>query len=320
MPDDAYDTVQKKVRAIFTELAGDRTRVLDAGTFPAGITSTITGALAGPDATDEQILHADQIAFHLTDWSADAAFIVALHLFPERFTPEEIEAAVGMFLAHVPRHVITAARLAGHSTEEYLRSPKFSDCFRCLADAGARCSEPGLLAVLLDDADPLRAELRKNPVFIHQQLNIRSAFTPLIGASLLHVAAEFGLLKAAPTLLEAGADVEAKAALDDYGLNGHTPILHTLYQRGNQGQPVLRLLLEHGARADIRLSGITWGKSFEWETTIFDATPLSYTQAGLLPQFGRDERDVYENIRLLANASGRVLPDELNVPNKYLQS
>src|SRR5436190_3804686 len=117
MSDDVHDSVRNKVEGIFTELAGERTRMLDGGTFPAGIASAITAALAGPDATEEQILHADEIAFHLTDWNADAAFIVALHLFPERFTPEEIDAAVCMFLVHVPSHVIAAARLAGHPAE-----------------------------------------------------------------------------------------------------------------------------------------------------------------------------------------------------------
>lgn len=121
MPDDAHDSVCKKVQAIFAELAGDRARTLDGSTFPADITSTVTVALAGSNATEEQILHADKIAFHLTDWNSDAAFIVALHLFPERFTPEEIEAAVDMFLLHVPAHVIAAARLAGHPTEDFFR-------------------------------------------------------------------------------------------------------------------------------------------------------------------------------------------------------
>jgi len=204
--------------------------------------------------------------------------------------------------------------------EMYLRSPKFSDCVRCLMQAGARCADAGLLAVLLDDDELLATELRKNPSLIHHQVDIRCAFTPLFGASLLHVAAEFGLVRAAAVLINGGADVDAKAALDDCGYNGHTPIFHTVSQRSNHCQPVLRLLLEHGAKADIRLAGITWGKSFEWETTIFDATPLSYAQAGLLPQIGRDERDLYENIKLLAKASGRVLPEELNVPNKYLRS
>jgi len=121
MPDDAHDSVRKKVQTIFTELAGERARMLKGGTFPAGITSTVTAALSSPDASDEQILHADKIAFHLTDWNDDAAFIVALHLFPERFTPEEIEAAVGMFLIHVPNHVVAAARLAGHPTDDIFR-------------------------------------------------------------------------------------------------------------------------------------------------------------------------------------------------------
>jgi hypothetical protein len=204
--------------------------------------------------------------------------------------------------------------------EMYLRSPKFSDCVRCLIQAGAQCSDVSLRAVLLDDADLLEAELRKNPSSVNHQVDIRCAFTPLLGASLLHVAAEFGLVRAATVLLEAGADVEAKAAVDAYGFNGHTPIFHTVCQNQNHCQPMMRLLLEHGAKADIRLAGITWGKGFKWETTIFDATPMSYAQAGLLPQFQRDERDVYENIKLLAQASERVLPEELNVPNEYLRS
>jgi len=204
--------------------------------------------------------------------------------------------------------------------EMYFRSPKFSDCVRCLIEAGARCSDIGLLAVLLDDAELLDAELRKDPFLILRQVDIRCAFTPLLGASLLHVAAEFGLVRAAAALINAGANVEAKAGVDDYGFNGQTPIFHTVCQNRNHCQPVMRLLLEHGAKADIRLAGITWGKGFEWETTIFDATPVSYAQAGLLPQFQREERDVYENIKLLAQASGRVLPEDLNVPNRYLLS
>src|SRR4051812_8201219 len=118
MAEDAHDSVRRKVQAIFTELAGDRARMLEGDRFPAGITTTVTAALTGADATGEQVLHADQIAFHLTDWNSDAAFIVALHLFPERFTPEEIEAAVDMFLIHVPNHLVAAARLAGHPVED----------------------------------------------------------------------------------------------------------------------------------------------------------------------------------------------------------
>lgn len=113
-------SVRKKVDTIFRELAGDRAVNLVATTLPAGITSTITAAIAAEEASDEEILHADNIAFHLTDWNVEAAFLVALHLFPERFTPEEIREGVEAFLIHVPHHIMTAARLAGYPTGEIL--------------------------------------------------------------------------------------------------------------------------------------------------------------------------------------------------------
>jgi hypothetical protein len=204
--------------------------------------------------------------------------------------------------------------------EMYYRSPQFSDCVRCLVRAGARCDNEALLAVLLDDAELLASVLNKNPAAINQTINLRCAFTPLLGASLLHVACEYGNHKAATALIVAGADIEAKAAFNAYGFNGHTPIFHTVCQHRNHCLPVLQLLLAHGAKTDIRLSGITWGKSFDWETTIFDPTPVSYAQAGLLPQFQREEKDVYENIRLLMAATCRAIPEQLNVPNEYLRA
>lgn len=58
----------------------------------------------------------------------------------------------------------------------------------------------------------------------------------------------------------------------------------------------------------------------DWETTFFDVTPVSYAQFGLLPQVHRTERDIYENIRALLAAAGRITPPLSNVPNRYLQS
>jgi hypothetical protein len=99
---DSYDTVRDKVGVIFRELAGERARALDGTILPAAITSAITAALSSKDSTEQEVLHKDEIAFHLTDWNCDAAFLVALHLFPERFTPEEIRAGVDLFLVYVP--------------------------------------------------------------------------------------------------------------------------------------------------------------------------------------------------------------------------
>ena len=55
----------------------------------------------------------------------------------------------------------------------------------------------------------------------------------------------------------------------------------------------MRLLLDSGATIAVRLAGLTWGKGYEWETTFFDVTPISFAQMGLLPQVHRSERDIY---------------------------
>ena len=82
---------------------------------------------------------------------------------------------------------------------------------------------------------------------------------------------------------------------------------------------LMRLLLDAGARTDILLPGITWGKGFEWETSCFDVTPVSYAQLGLLPQMHRSSRDIYANIRTMLEAAGRRVPPLENVPNAYLR-
>ncbi|HTV39222.1 MAG TPA: hypothetical protein VMF08_01495 [Candidatus Sulfotelmatobacter sp.] len=114
MPDDAHEAVRRKAEAIFAELAGERGLSLRGYSNQVAVRNSITLAYSS-DKTPEV---AREIAFHMTDWGDHAAFVVALHLFPERFAPEEIEAGIGMLCAHVPAHVIAAARLTGFPTED----------------------------------------------------------------------------------------------------------------------------------------------------------------------------------------------------------
>lgn len=59
------------------------------------------------------LLTAGNLGLHMADWNSDAAFVVALHLFPERFTPKEIRDGVGLFLCHAPNHIRAACGITG---------------------------------------------------------------------------------------------------------------------------------------------------------------------------------------------------------------
>lgn len=203
-------------------------------------------------------------------------------------------------------------------TEMYTRSDRFPACLRLLLERGGALEDPVLAPVLLDEAESVAAAIRRNPALLGHRTTLTSAFTPLVGASLLHVAAEYGHVNAARVLLEMGAAVDARAATDEHGLNGHTALFHTVNAHDNRSEPILRLLIAAGARTDLRLAGIVWGQGFEWETTCFDVTPISYAQLGRLPQMHRREGDVYVNVRRLLEAAGRAIPPLANVPNRYL--
>src|SRR5579862_4481060 len=203
--------------------------------------------------------------------------------------------------------------------EEYTRSDRLPACLRLLLDRGAVLPDPAVAPILLDDAEAVTKAVRADPTLLDHRTTLVSSFTSLVGVSLLHVAAEYGNRNAACALVEAGADVNATAAVDEHGLGGHTPLFHTVNSNRNRSEPVMRLLLGAGAKADVRVAGIEWGRGYDWESVFFDVTPISFAQMGLMPQVHRDERDIYSNIRLLLEASGRPIPELSNVPNRYLQ-
>lgn len=234
----------------------------------------------------------------------------------ELHSPEQIRAALDAGID--PRAPLRGKPPIHWLTEMYSRSDNFPACLRLMLDRGAVLDDPLVAPVLLNDADTLATAIRATPTLLSHRTTMVSAFTPLVGASLLHVAAEYGNAEVAQLLIEMGADVNAPAAVDADGLNGQTPLFHTVNSSHNRAAPILRMLLQAGAKPDLSLRGITWGKGFEWETTLFDVTPVSYAQFGLLPQVHRKERDIYDNIRLLLEAAGRKVPPLPNVPNRYL--
>ena len=118
----AIDSVRQKVLALFSDLAGVRTTRL--GEPGAGETrETLATALSADYPPDK----ARELAFHLADWHTDAAFILAVHLFPERFTAEELCAGAAMLLVHVPNHLAAAAKLSGNPVSDIFEVGIFED-------------------------------------------------------------------------------------------------------------------------------------------------------------------------------------------------
>lgn len=110
----AHDSLRKKVWQIFADAFGDRANIFKGGIPARSANDTLGAALA----EDLDPLVADQVAFHMVDWETDAAFVTAFLMFPEKFTREELQAAVDMFLIHVPAHLLAAARLAGYEARD----------------------------------------------------------------------------------------------------------------------------------------------------------------------------------------------------------
>jgi len=95
----------------------------------------------------------------------------------------------------------------------------------------------------------------------------------LRGGTLLHVAAEYGNIAAVALLLDRGADVNARATVDEAGIGGQTAIFHAVTQFDDEGLPATQLLVERGADLSVcvKLPG-----NYERPGEIVDCTPLGY--------------------------------------------
>jgi len=104
---DPSETLDQKVKAVFIEAFGDRAERMDGSRLNVPARAAVMSALAARYGFKT----AGRIALNMMDGNGDAAFIVALHLFPERFTPEEIDDGIMGFLTHAPNHIREACRL-----------------------------------------------------------------------------------------------------------------------------------------------------------------------------------------------------------------
>src|SRR5688572_14210439 len=136
-------------------------------------------------------------------------------------------------------------------TSEYARTPRFKECVRAFVDHGLIFEDKVLLSVLVDDAQALQGLLAENPELVHKTYYLRCAYTPLSGASLLHICAEFNHVSCAEVLVKYGADINARADVDANGFGGQTPIFHTVNQNSNNSREMMDFLLDHSADLNI---------------------------------------------------------------------
>ena len=175
----------------------------------------------------------------------------------------------------------------------YSRSQQLAACIDILLKAGGltKYSLPPVLDLLRGRLDLLAERLDAEPELVSRrfpELDFGATayrHLTLRGATLLHVAAEYGSLEAAKLLLERGADVNARAEVDGSGVGGQTPIFHAVSQFYDWGLPVARLLLDHGADLSLR---VRLPGHYERPGEVVECTPLEY--ATLFP--GPDNKAV----------------------------
>ena len=176
-------------------------------------------------------------------------------------------------MSHEPDHA---------SVEESTRSPeRLAACIDALLEAGGttRYNAPGVLEVLRLQIDRLAEQLDADSQLVHRRFPELDCGSTggrrllLQGATLLHVAAEFGIVDAAALLLDRGADVNARATVDEAGVGGQTAIFHAVTQFGDRGLPMAQLLVDRGADLTVR---VKLPGHYERADEVVECTPLAY--------------------------------------------
>ena len=142
----------------------------------------------------------------------------------------------------------------------YSRTPLQAQCIGLLTEAGCgtRRNAPAAMELLRGNLDELDRMLEADPGLAHRRLEEldfgSTAYRrmTLKGATLLHVAAEYGNVDAARMLLARGADVNARAEVDADGVGGQTPLFHAASQFYDYGLAVAKYLVANGANLRVR--------------------------------------------------------------------
>ncbi|MEZ5293742.1 MAG: ankyrin repeat domain-containing protein [Vicinamibacterales bacterium] len=166
--------------------------------------------------------------------------------------------------------------------ETYSRDPRGKHaCLDLLETHGVELPDTPTMAVHRGRLDLLARHLDRDPAMLERTFPFDAFFppalgcqpddgsaatgTPLGGATLLHMAIEYGELDVARWLLDRGMDPDARAAVDGDGFGGHTPLFSAVVSYAarlgvrypdvaSERDPFVDLLLAHGASPNARAS------------------------------------------------------------------
>ncbi|HYC73139.1 MAG TPA: hypothetical protein VEB66_18150 [Opitutaceae bacterium] len=181
--------------------------------------------------------------------------------------------------------------------ETYGRKPAGKHAILAMLEArGYELPDSPIAALHRGDLPRLREHLRGDPGLLARRFPLPEIYppelgcgergrsgmhwTPVDGGTLLHLAVDFREHEITAWLLEAGADVNARAACDAEGFGGHTPLFHTVVNGPGDDDAVARRLLAHraspGIRADLR-KFLDWRAEPRWHVAR-DVTALDWAR------------------------------------------
>jgi ankyrin repeat protein len=209
--------------------------------------------------------------------------------------------------------------------ETYSRNPKGKhQCLELFAQHGIDLPDTPPMAIHRGRLDLLEEHLRHDPAmgartFSHEEIyppelgchadhSLALHGTPLAGATLLHLCVDNDEIEIARWLIERGADVNARAAIDADGFGGHTALFGCVVSQPcrvglRRDDGFARLLLDHGADPNARAALRKRLRFVEDETTheYRDITPLAWGQ-----RFHDQDWVSKPAMRLIAECGGRL--------------
>ena len=187
----------------------------------------------------------------------------------------------------------------------YWRNPHGKHgCLEVFAQAGATFPDTGPMAIHRGRIDLLAAAIDRDPELLQRRFALDEFYpkelgisaedglhvAPLDGATLLHMAVEYHEETIVQWLIDRGADVNARAAVDADGFGGHTPLFHTTVTLLLKSDALARILLRSGADPRARA---TFRKQLSYERDpekeqmreYHDVTAIGFARQFQVPQW-----------------------------------